>query len=131
MELLFKAESFDDRHVLAKHQTIYPDEETLTAVQDIVVKTEKALKLVSDRIFEEDKAKAKELEGTAAETPEDDETEGKEAEAKELVMQAEVESQSSSLDEDGISKHRELKGVMRIGVLAKGCLKSSILVNKI
>ena len=56
----FQAESFDDRHVLAKHQTIYPDEATLEVVQDIVVKTEKALKIVSDKIYEEDKAKAQE-----------------------------------------------------------------------
>ena len=93
--------------MLAKHQTIYPDEETLTAVQDIVIKTEKALKLVSDKLFEEERAKAKEEEAVTSGTSEKDPTAGEGAEKKPEV-------------EDDASKFRELKGVMRIGILAKG-----------
>ena len=90
--------------MLAKHQTIYPDEETLTAVQDIVIKTEKALKLVSDKLFEEDRAKAKEEEVLKSSSTENN------TEATENKTDA----------EDDASKYRELKGVMRIGILAKG-----------
>ena len=49
-----RPESLDDRHVMAKHATIYPNEAELTAVQSIVSAVEKALKLVSDGIAEAD-----------------------------------------------------------------------------
>ena len=49
----------DDKLVMAKHNSIYPTEEELKQVQSIVGTTEKALKLVSDEIAEEDQ-KAKE-----------------------------------------------------------------------
>ena len=44
----------DDKLVMAKHNSIYPTEEELKQVQNIVGTTEKALKLVSDEIAEED-----------------------------------------------------------------------------
>uniref|UniRef100_A0A4W3IDK6 Zinc finger RNA-binding protein n=1 Tax=Callorhinchus milii TaxID=7868 RepID=A0A4W3IDK6_CALMI len=80
-----RPDSSDDRYVMTKHAAIYPTEEELQAVQKIVSHTERALKLVSDFITEQDKPK-------------------KEEEKKE------------------ISKERALKGVMRVGVLAKGLL---------
>ncbi len=46
-------DSFDDRHITAKHQSIYPTEDEINAIQEIVTNTEKALKLVSDQIAEE------------------------------------------------------------------------------
>lgn len=49
-----RPESLDDRHVMAKHAAIYPNEAELAAVQSIVSSVEKALKLVSDDITEAD-----------------------------------------------------------------------------
>ena len=46
----------DDRLVMAKHSSIYPNEQELQAVQKIVSASEKALKLVSDLIAEQDQA---------------------------------------------------------------------------
>uniref|UniRef100_A0A8C3YJ23 Zinc finger RNA binding protein 2 n=1 Tax=Catagonus wagneri TaxID=51154 RepID=A0A8C3YJ23_9CETA len=74
-----RPESSDDRHVMCKHAAIYPTEEELLAVQKAVSHSERALKLVSDIMAEED---------------------------------------SASPD----SSSRILKGVMRVGLLAKGLL---------
>uniref|UniRef100_A0A8C9YQJ7 Zinc finger RNA-binding protein n=1 Tax=Sander lucioperca TaxID=283035 RepID=A0A8C9YQJ7_SANLU len=71
-----RPDSPDDRHIMAKHSTIYPVEEELQAVQRIVSHSERALKLVSDSLLEK-------------ETP---------------------------------NSGRLLKGVMRVGILAKGLL---------
>lgn len=49
-----RPESPDDRHIMAKHSTIYPVEEELQAVQRIVSHTERALKLVSDSLLDKD-----------------------------------------------------------------------------
>nr|XP_033789211.1 zinc finger RNA-binding protein isoform X2 [Geotrypetes seraphini] len=84
---LRRPDSSDDRYVMTKHAAIYPTEEELQAVQKIVSITERALKLVSDFLTEQDKSK------------------GKEADEKKDV-----------------SKDRALKGVLRVGVLAKGLL---------
>ncbi|XP_037080189.1 zinc finger RNA-binding protein-like [Pollicipes pollicipes] len=91
--MLRRPDSADDRHVMAKHSEIYPKDEELNAIQKIVSNSEKALKMVSDDIAEADAPKTKE-DGTAAETK----------------------------DEDGKELPRTLKGVMRVGVLAKGLL---------
>lgn len=48
-----RPESSDDRHVLWKHAAIYPTEEELLAVQKAVSHSERALKLVSDVLAEE------------------------------------------------------------------------------
>ncbi len=48
-----RGETVDDRHVMAKHAIIFPDEEQLKAVEKMVVCTEKALKNVSDIFAEE------------------------------------------------------------------------------
>ncbi|XP_063310030.1 zinc finger RNA-binding protein isoform X2 [Pelobates fuscus] len=84
---LRRPDSSDDRYVMTKHAAIYPTEEELQAVQKIVSLTERALKLVSDTMAEQDKSKTKESD-----------------EKKEPV------------------KERALKGVLRVGVLAKGLL---------
>uniref|UniRef100_A0A3Q3WGS2 Zinc finger RNA-binding protein n=1 Tax=Mola mola TaxID=94237 RepID=A0A3Q3WGS2_MOLML len=80
-----RPDSSDDRYVMTKHAAIYPSEDELQSIQKIVSITERALKLVSDIITDQDKAK--------------DEDEKKEP-----------------------AKDRALKGVMRVGVLAKGLL---------
>uniref|UniRef100_UPI00398F3829 zinc finger RNA-binding protein isoform X3 n=1 Tax=Pristiophorus japonicus TaxID=55135 RepID=UPI00398F3829 len=87
-----RPDSSDDRYVMTKHAAIYPTEEELQAVQKIVSHTERALKLVSDSITEQDKPK------------------NKEDEKKDAIKDRRDDSQ------------RALKGVMRVGVLAKGLL---------
>ncbi|KAL4663474.1 hypothetical protein H8957_013641 [Semnopithecus entellus] len=81
--------SSDDWHVMCKHATIYPTEQELLAVQRAVSHAERALKLVSDTLAEEDQG-GREEEG------------GKRS---------------------GVARQaRVLKGVMRVGILAKGLL---------
>lgn len=46
-----RPESFDDKHIIARHAAIYPKESELQAVQKIVSHTEKALKFVSDQLL--------------------------------------------------------------------------------
>ncbi|XP_072272662.1 zinc finger RNA-binding protein isoform X2 [Pyxicephalus adspersus] len=84
---LRRPDSFDDRYVMTKHATIYPTEEELQAVQKIVSLTERALKLVSDSMADQDKSKGKEPD-----------------------------------EKKDLGKERALKGVLRVGVLAKGLL---------
>ncbi|XP_056314240.1 zinc finger RNA-binding protein isoform X1 [Danio aesculapii] len=86
-----RPDSSDDRYVMTKHAAIYPSEDELQAIQKIVSITERALKLVSDIITDQDagaSAKGKEEDKEKKEPPKD----------------------------------RLLKGVMRVGVLAKGLL---------
>ncbi|XP_057688428.1 zinc finger RNA-binding protein isoform X2 [Corythoichthys intestinalis] len=87
-----RPDSSDDRYVMTKHASIYPSEEELQSIQKIVSITERALKLVSDIITDEDNIK------------DEDDKEKKEA----------------SKDRSDID--RALRGVMRVGVLAKGLL---------
>ncbi|KAM3911927.1 spermatid perinuclear RNA-binding protein isoform 2-T5 [Leptodactylus fuscus] len=86
----------DDRHVMAKHSTIYPSPEELEAVQNMVSTVECALKHVSDWMDERSKSS----------TGEND------------VQNKSEEKEESSTDESG----RVLCGVMRIGLVAKGLL---------
>uniref|UniRef100_A0A669B6E1 Zinc finger RNA-binding protein n=1 Tax=Oreochromis niloticus TaxID=8128 RepID=A0A669B6E1_ORENI len=81
-----RPDSSDDRYVMTKHAAIYPSEDELQSIQKIVSITERALKLVSDIITDQDKTK-------------EEDKEKKEP-----------------------AKDRSLKGVMRVGVLAKGLL---------
>ncbi|KAJ8286983.1 hypothetical protein GJAV_G00045610 [Gymnothorax javanicus] len=84
-----RPDSSDDRYVMTKHAAIYPVEDELQAIQKIVSITERALKLVSDIITDQEKGKAKE------------------------------EDKDKEKD---VQRDRALKGVMRVGVLAKGLL---------
>ncbi|XP_070387934.1 zinc finger RNA-binding protein-like isoform X2 [Dermacentor albipictus] len=92
-----RPDSVDDRHVMAKHSMIYPKEEDLGQVQRMVTNTEKALKLVSDSLAEVVEPKPE------AEKPADDAKKTEEGKKEEQPQ-------------------RLLKGVMRVGVLAKGLL---------
>lgn len=120
-----RIESLDDRHVVARHAEIYPKEEELQAIQRIVSHTERALKLVSDAMTE--------VKPIPVEVPEVKgevkmETQAAEGEAKDVT----VESKNGESKENGnqnqmISFQKEtegtirlLKGVMRVGLLAKG-----------
>jgi len=58
--MMRRPETSDDRHCMSKHETIYPTEEELEAIQRIVGNTEAALKKVSDQIAAEDNKTKKE-----------------------------------------------------------------------
>uniref|UniRef100_A0A669QRR3 Interleukin enhancer binding factor 3 n=1 Tax=Phasianus colchicus TaxID=9054 RepID=A0A669QRR3_PHACC len=58
----------DDRHVMAKHSAVYPTQEELEAVQNMVSHTERALKAVSDWIDEQEKVGGEQAEAEAMET---------------------------------------------------------------
>nr|XP_057906464.1 interleukin enhancer-binding factor 3 homolog isoform X1 [Doryrhamphus excisus] len=81
----------DDRHVMAKHSAIYPTQEELENVQNMVSHTERALKAVSDWL---DKQEKSDSDGSDAD---------KESEQKDQAT-------------------RTLRGVMRVGLVAKGLL---------
>lgn len=49
----------DDRHVMAKHSAIYPTQEELENVQNMVSHTERALKAVSDWLDRQEKGTSK------------------------------------------------------------------------
>lgn len=68
---LRRPDSSDDRYVMTKHASIYPSEEELQSIQKIVSITERALKLVSDIITDEDKDKDKEEDKEKKEPPKD------------------------------------------------------------
>uniref|UniRef100_A0A8C0IT15 Zinc finger RNA binding protein 2 n=1 Tax=Chelonoidis abingdonii TaxID=106734 RepID=A0A8C0IT15_CHEAB len=84
-----RPDSSDDRHIMTKHSNIYPTEEELQAIQKVVSHSERALKLVSDSLTEQESDRE----------DDDDEERGT------------VETAP-----------RILKGVMRVGILAKGLL---------
>ena len=46
--------TLDDRHVMSKHASIYPREEELKSVHEIVTLAERALKALSDQFVDED-----------------------------------------------------------------------------
>ncbi|XDV20424.1 hypothetical protein PO909_025753 [Leuciscus waleckii] len=84
-----RPDSSDDRYVMTKHAAIYPSEDELQAIQKIVSITERALKLVSDIITDQDTT---------------------------------VKGNEEDKEKKEPPKDRVLKGVMRVGVLAKGLL---------
>uniref|UniRef100_A0A8B9J7J8 Interleukin enhancer binding factor 3b n=1 Tax=Astyanax mexicanus TaxID=7994 RepID=A0A8B9J7J8_ASTMX len=88
----------DDRHVMAKHSAIYPTQEELEAVQNMVSHTERALKAVSDWLDEQERGTAK----TQTDTDVDGEKESEPKTAEQAT--------------------RSLRGVMRVGLVAKGLL---------
>ncbi|XP_072761457.1 zinc finger RNA-binding protein isoform X2 [Anoplolepis gracilipes] len=129
-----RPDSSDDKHVLAHHTTIYPKEQELLAVQKIVSHTEKALKFVSDALAEAGKkttpananatVAAPAMTGTPqanADALKKDETDKKKA----LTPQKEDGSDGNLFS---FQKEKEdsriLRGVMRVGNLAKGLLLS-------
>lgn len=86
----------DDRHVMAKHSAIYPTQEELEGVQNMVSHTERALKAVSDWLDEQEKGEPKPAPSDVTETD-------KESEHRDHAT-------------------RSLRGVMRVGLVAKGLL---------
>ncbi|XP_075062905.1 interleukin enhancer-binding factor 3 isoform X2 [Mixophyes fleayi] len=96
----------DDRHVMAKHAVVYPTQEELEAVQNMVSHTERALKAVSDWIDQQEKVPPIE-----SVLPEAEDTE-------ETVEEVKDSSETKS----GDNSTRTLRGVMRVGLVAKGLL---------
>ncbi|KAF7220555.1 interleukin enhancer-binding factor 3 homolog isoform X2 [Nothobranchius furzeri] len=84
-----------DRHVMAKHSAVYPTQEELESVQNMVSHTERALKAVSDWLDKQERGTCK------------------------------SESECTEADKDSEQKDpatRTLRGVMRVGLVAKGLL---------
>ncbi|VDO70252.1 unnamed protein product [Haemonchus placei] len=92
-------ESTDDRHVQAKHTSIYPNDDQLTVIESLVTETEKALKKVSDYFNERDQP-----------------------ETKPVIIKSAAEEGVKSKETATPEKDRLLKGVMRVGMLSKGLL---------
>uniref|UniRef100_A0A8C5M3B3 Interleukin enhancer binding factor 3 n=1 Tax=Leptobrachium leishanense TaxID=445787 RepID=A0A8C5M3B3_9ANUR len=98
----------DDRHVMAKHSQIYPTQEELEAVQNMVSHTERALKAVSDWIDQQEKVQG----GPEEVLPE----------ADVITDDAADDTKDSSELKPGENPTRTLRGVMRVGLVAKGLL---------
>ncbi|XP_053668900.1 zinc finger RNA-binding protein [Anopheles marshallii] len=136
-----RPESSDDRHVVARHAEIYPKEEELQTIQRIVSHTERALKLVSDVMTSGGGGAGSAVQPVAstsasAGTSSDPQNEQTNDQPKEQEIQSQQPSTSagnggkSNQANQMISFHKEtegttirlLKGVMRVGLLAKGLL---------
>lgn len=110
-----RPESTDDRHAIARHAEIYPKEEELQTIQRIVSHTERALKLVSDALAELPSPTATGESGTAIKKEKPDKPSEKDGRDNQIF--------SFHKDADnGGNVVRILKGVMRVGYLAKGLL---------
>lgn len=103
-----RPESSDDRHVVARHAEIYPKEEELQTIQRIVSHTERALKFVSDELAE------KSTNANVSKSSDKRDTD------KEIKKEDGRDNQMFSFQKDAEGNARILKGVMRVGLLAKG-----------
>ncbi|XP_068911926.1 zinc finger RNA-binding protein isoform X6 [Tenebrio molitor] len=139
MPMARRTESSDDRHVMSRHSEIYPKEEELQSIQRIVSHTERALKMVSDQLAESTKPKEGQQVAAAATAPNaaatpkpteagtsaKPEVENKVVEPQQQQPQQQKEdgrdNQLFSFQQDR-DANRILKGVMRVGHLAKGLL---------
>ncbi|XP_029300165.1 spermatid perinuclear RNA-binding protein [Cottoperca gobio] len=108
----FRSFSNDDRHVMAKHSTIYPSSQELEAVQTLVSTVECALKHVSDWMDQSNSDVHSQVDSQPADSTEEDDP----------------GNEPSNETEDSSDSYREpssggvLCGVMRIGLVAKGLL---------
>ncbi|XP_045775329.1 zinc finger RNA-binding protein isoform X6 [Maniola jurtina] len=128
-----RPETSDDRHVLAKHADIYPPEQQLQEIQRAVSHTEKALKSLSDALADTTRSKGQPAKAAVkTEDKKDDKPEGKEdgrdnqlfsfvgeGEAPQGEGANTTSGSAASVTGPGV---RALKGVMRVGLLAKGLL---------
>ncbi|XP_013773479.1 zinc finger RNA-binding protein-like [Limulus polyphemus] len=111
-----RPDSADDRHVMAKHSTIYPKESELNAVQTVLTDTEKALKLVSDFLTDSQTTERKQEETVKPQK------ESKKKETKDAKGEKETSKEEKEESDQSAHSQRVLKGVMRVGGLAKGLL---------
>ncbi|CAH2981982.1 unnamed protein product [Chilo suppressalis] len=126
-----RPETSDDRHVLAKHAEIYPAEPQLNDIQRCVSHTERALKALSDALREQARPKGQTPAKAAVKTEDkkDDKPEGKEdgRDNQLFSFMGEGENANAPVGDSGAAGAnggavRALKGVMRVGLLAKGLL---------
>lgn len=110
-----RPESTDDRHAIARHAEIYPKEEELQTIQRIVSHTERALKLVSDALAELPSPTATGETGPVAKKEKPDKP------SEKYGRDNQIFSFHKDADNGG-NVVRILKGVMRVGYLAKGLL---------
>ncbi|XP_055847153.1 zinc finger RNA-binding protein 2 [Episyrphus balteatus] len=110
-----RPESTDDRHAIARHAEIYPKEEELKTIQKIVSNTERALKFVSD-VFEESSQENNKNTATSGEKKPDEKCANIKDGRDNQMFSFQKEN------ENGANTPRLLKGVMRVGYLAKGLL---------
>ncbi|XP_047028917.1 zinc finger RNA-binding protein isoform X1 [Helicoverpa armigera] len=113
-----RPETSDDRHVLAKHAEIYPADQQLQEIQRAVSHTEKALKSLSDALAEQAKPKQGAAKPIKPEDKKDDKPEGKEDGRDNQLFSFVCEGEGGAAGPGA----RALKGVMRVGLLAKGLL---------
>lgn len=124
-----RPESSDDRHVVARHAEIYPKEEELQTIQRIVSHTERALKLVSDAmtgtsvtaVAATGAAAAATTAAAAKDDKKDSDAAAKDAKTDEQSKGDANQMVNFQKEADG-GNVRLLKGVMRVGLLAKGLL---------
>ncbi|XP_037548286.1 spermatid perinuclear RNA-binding protein isoform X1 [Nematolebias whitei] len=107
----FRSFSNDDRHVMAKHSTIYPSSQELEAVQTLVSTVECALKHVSDWLDQSSGNAHNNVDSEAADRPEEDDPGDEPSE----------EAEESGCNRDS-SIGGVLCGVIRVGLVAKGLL---------
>ncbi|XP_049871593.1 zinc finger RNA-binding protein isoform X2 [Pectinophora gossypiella] len=113
-----RPETSDDRHVLGKHAEVYPPDHQLQDIQRVVSHTEKALKSLSDALQEQGKPKGQAA-AKKADDKKDDKPEGKEDGRDNQLFSFVCEGEGGAA---GAEAARALKGVMRVGLLAKGLL---------
>jgi len=102
--MMRRPDTVDDRHCVAKHDLIYPDEEELEAIQKIVVHSETALKKVSDYLAALDSGNV----DVKPKLP--------------VIKKEEDKKPGVAGDEAKPEGQRILVGVMRVGLLAKQLL---------
>ncbi|XP_039758213.1 zinc finger RNA-binding protein isoform X3 [Pararge aegeria] len=124
-----RPETSDDRHVLAKHADIYPPEQQLQEIQRAVSHTEKALKSLSDALADHGRPKGIPAKAVIIKTEDkkDDKPEGKEDGRDNQLFSFVGEGEAAPGGGEAAGAPagpgvRALKGVMRVGLLAKGLL---------
>ncbi|KAK2888395.1 spermatid perinuclear RNA-binding protein isoform X1 [Channa argus] len=105
----FRSFSNDDRHVMAKHSTIYPSSQELEAVQTLVSTVERALKHVSDWLDQTNTEVHSQIDSQPTDSTEEDDPGDEPCN--------EINDSYRDSSSGGV-----LCGVMRIGLVAKGLL---------
>ncbi|XP_021203182.2 zinc finger RNA-binding protein isoform X2 [Bombyx mori] len=116
-----RPETSDDRHVLTKHAEIYPGDAQLQHIHRAVAHTERALKSLSDALA--DSARQKTVPAkTKVDDKKDDKADGKEDGRDNQLFSFLAEGEQAGSTSTAGDAPRALKGVMRVGLLAKGLL---------
>nr|CAG4649186.1 EOG090X037N [Scapholeberis mucronata] len=144
-----KPESGEDRHVLAKHAEIYPSDVELEAIQNLVSYVERSLKLVSDQLTHQPDDVVKTLDAQPSSVPAQSTIASSASPVPNAIAPDGVATTTApdtaipaatptptpaaaptptpataapAAASGGVQPQRMLKGVMRVGPLAKGIL---------